>query len=337
MEDWHRWLGTSGDQRTVARAVTGASNLAFFFLALTGPYLWVARARGRGPASAASSGFEPHATAARAIFNWHNTIGLWCAPILVVLTMTGVVMSYPWANALLFRVAGSPPPVSGGGGGPAAARGGEERSIRLPENLDAIWARATEQVPTWRSITARLPTRSGAPVTFTIVDAPLVECVRALAAHRRCRDRRGVEVGAVRRHQPWTEMARLGALRSYRRARRSSGSGRRRSCVRRRRDAGCGPASSLAIRRFFSRGRVTDGRPEGRPLRRLRRFDCKGRPLRTSLDSAFMAVYVARRHGRAGAAHRGTWYRAAAAEPIHRHHGGRSNRRRLRDARNQCR
>ncbi len=43
VEDWHRWLAVSGDHRTTARSVTGAANLAFFFLAITGPYLWLPR------------------------------------------------------------------------------------------------------------------------------------------------------------------------------------------------------------------------------------------------------------------------------------------------------
>src|SRR5262249_51827883 len=103
-------------------------------------------------------------------FNWHNVIGLWCAPILIVLTVTGVVMSYPWANALLFKLAGSPAPVAAGGGPAGPARGGEDRPA-LPENLDAIWSRATGQVPTWRTIMARMPARANAPVVFTISDA----------------------------------------------------------------------------------------------------------------------------------------------------------------------
>ena len=105
-------------------------------------------------------------------FNWHNVIGLWCAPVLIVLTITGVVMSYPWANALLFRLAGSPAPVSNAGAGApgGGSRGDDAPPAPLPDNLDALWSRAEEQVPAWRTITARLPARAGAPAAFTIVD-----------------------------------------------------------------------------------------------------------------------------------------------------------------------
>jgi uncharacterized iron-regulated membrane protein len=172
VEDWHRWLGVSGDHRATARSVTGASNCAFFVLALTGPYLWWPRTWSWSNVRAIVW-FRSARNGRARDFNWHNVIGLWCAPILIVLTLTGIVMSYPWANSLLFRAAGSPPPIAGGGGGGQAngPRDGDGRAAPLPENLDASWARAVEQVPTWRSITARLPARAGAPIVFTIVDA----------------------------------------------------------------------------------------------------------------------------------------------------------------------
>src|SRR5262245_42715911 len=40
MFDWHRWLGTEGGGRAIGKAITGACNLAFFWLAVTGVYLW---------------------------------------------------------------------------------------------------------------------------------------------------------------------------------------------------------------------------------------------------------------------------------------------------------
>ncbi len=41
--DWHRWLGAKGDNRNVARAITGACNLGFLFLVGSGFYLWLPR------------------------------------------------------------------------------------------------------------------------------------------------------------------------------------------------------------------------------------------------------------------------------------------------------
>lgn len=53
-------------------------------------------------------------------WNWHNVVGIWCALPLLVIVLTGVVMSFDWANALLFRVTGSTPAASGRGNGDSA-------------------------------------------------------------------------------------------------------------------------------------------------------------------------------------------------------------------------
>src|SRR5262249_19716021 len=120
--------------------------------------------------------FRRHRSGRARDFNWHNTVGIWCAPVVVVLTATGVVMSYPWANNLLYRLAGSEPPqqqaaggarpdIAGGGRAPASSGASE------PSNLDAAWALAEARVPTWRSITMRLPARGTQPLSLSIVDA----------------------------------------------------------------------------------------------------------------------------------------------------------------------
>ena len=74
--DWHRWLGTEGEGRVTARAITGACNLAFFWLALTGVYLWWPRSwhwRGLKP----SLLFNFHLRGKARDWNWHNVIGFW--------------------------------------------------------------------------------------------------------------------------------------------------------------------------------------------------------------------------------------------------------------------
>jgi len=42
-ENWHRWLAASDEHRTTGRAVTGACNLAFLLLVVSGPFLWLPR------------------------------------------------------------------------------------------------------------------------------------------------------------------------------------------------------------------------------------------------------------------------------------------------------
>jgi uncharacterized iron-regulated membrane protein len=69
-------------------------------------------------------------------FNRHNVFGIWCANPLVIIVLTAVVMSYPWATQLLFRRSGSP----------------------LPR----------QQLPEWQAFTLRVSPDPGAPVTVSL-------------------------------------------------------------------------------------------------------------------------------------------------------------------------
>ena len=87
----------------------------------------VAAHRGRGARSAAVVWFRGGLRGKARDFNWHNVIGLWCAVPLFVVVLSGVVISYPWASDLVYRVAGEAPPArarcrAAGGAWPAAAR-----------------------------------------------------------------------------------------------------------------------------------------------------------------------------------------------------------------------
>lgn len=52
---WHRWFNLSGSSIRKGRAVTGAVNVAFLFLLLTGPVLWIPRGPSPGGRSQACS------------------------------------------------------------------------------------------------------------------------------------------------------------------------------------------------------------------------------------------------------------------------------------------
>jgi uncharacterized iron-regulated membrane protein len=145
VDDWHRWLGS----REIGRPFTGVCNLAFLGMAISGVYLWWPRPTRRGALKVvAVPSFRLRGRARD--FNWHNSIGIWCAPVLIVITLTGAVMSYQWASDLLYRLTGNvpPPPASG----PAASAKGESRQANLAAGL----ARAEQQGPGWVAITLRL-------------------------------------------------------------------------------------------------------------------------------------------------------------------------------------
>jgi uncharacterized iron-regulated membrane protein len=196
---WHRYLSAEGEHRATGRAITGACNAAFLVLALTGIYIWWPRQWTWRHVSAVLL-FRGGLKGKARDFNWHNVIGFWCAPVLVVLTATGMVISYTWASNLVYTLTGSPrPAVAGRGGGPgggageeARGRGGrgggrgstEAREWRAPADLpgppsadetqraslESLVARAERQVPTWRTMIIRLPPRPGGPVAFSMSD-----------------------------------------------------------------------------------------------------------------------------------------------------------------------
>lgn len=169
MTDWHRWLGAKGDNRNVARAITGACNLGFLFLVMSGFYLWWPR--NWNLKSLRSVMWFRRGLPARARdFNWHNVIGFWSAVPLFIVVLSAVVISYTWAGNLVYRVVGETPPAPRAN--QAAQNTGSNRESSketgAPVNLDAAWQRAEQQVGDWQSISLQLPTSASAPLTFNI-------------------------------------------------------------------------------------------------------------------------------------------------------------------------
>lgn len=179
VENWHRWLGTSNEHRAGGRAVTGACNLGFLFLVVSGPFLWLPRKWSTQSVKAITL-FRGGLSGRARDFNWHNVTGIWCLLPLFVIVLSGVVMSYPWANNLLYQVTGSELPAQGGGGqrGSATAEAGQRRhrdqpgedraAAPSPIGSDAAWIRAQQQVPGWRTLTLRLTPNGRGPLVFTI-------------------------------------------------------------------------------------------------------------------------------------------------------------------------
>jgi uncharacterized iron-regulated membrane protein len=147
--DWHRWLGTHGDSREIGRAITGACNAAFAVLVASGFYLWWPR-RWTRLALVAVTVPSLRLRGKPRDWNWHNALGFWSAPVLLFITLTGMVISYQWASDLIYTLAGSQPPptpqrpVAGpagevrpglGGTSPATASGVPEgRAGRQPRS-----------------------------------------------------------------------------------------------------------------------------------------------------------------------------------------------------------
>ncbi len=155
MTDWHRWLGADGDGRATGRLITGVSNFAFLVLLITGLYIWIPRQwswRVLRPSLWLTRGARGKARD----WNWHNVVGLWTAPVLLVLIVSGVVISFPWASNLVYLAVGEQPPPPRRG----PPSGGESNAnpIEAPEgvsllSLDSLLVHVQEATPDWMEIT----------------------------------------------------------------------------------------------------------------------------------------------------------------------------------------
>ena len=175
---WHRWLSVEGEGRPVARAITGWSNVIFLFIVVTGFYLWFPRKWTWAQVRSVVL-FNGKARGKARDFNWHNVIGVWSSVPLFIVVLTCMPISFPWANAMVYRVVGEEPPAARGREG-AAARGPEGGSGREGrgaregardgglDGLNALVSRAEQQVDGWRTINVRVPESNRAPVVFAI-------------------------------------------------------------------------------------------------------------------------------------------------------------------------
>jgi uncharacterized iron-regulated membrane protein len=182
---WHRWVGQK-DPRGWGRTATGVANLVFFFIVLTGLYLWWPRRWTRAiVASLTVPAFRVSPKARE--FNWHHVAGIWMAVPLAIVVGSAVFMSYEWPTQWVERLAtgaapargtgegggGGPPrgtPVEGGPGGPrgagrraAAPQGAASAAPTAP--LEPALQIALAKRPDWESVSLALPSAGERSIT----------------------------------------------------------------------------------------------------------------------------------------------------------------------------
>jgi uncharacterized iron-regulated membrane protein len=162
----HRWLGAEGEARSTARAVTGAANLAFLFLVISGLYLWFPKAMRWTffKLNLFFRGSYPNAKARD--YNWHHVFGFWALIPLFFIVISGVMISYPWASQLIYAAWGEDMPQRGGpppsgGNGPDTAET-EETVIELMSLQAAVDAAIAEYDGDWKRMSISLPSEPNA-------------------------------------------------------------------------------------------------------------------------------------------------------------------------------
>ncbi len=180
MTDLHRWLALSGEDRRMGRALTGICNLAFLFIIISGFYLWWPR-KWSLRILKSILWFRKETSSKARDFNWHHVFGFWCTVPLILVIASAVVISYPWASDLVFRMAGSQPPVGFGPPGkskpppksPAAKAGNTQAGIARTspadlEGLDDLVAGIRNRTDEWDTISFQLPASGAQTVSFSV-------------------------------------------------------------------------------------------------------------------------------------------------------------------------
>ncbi len=164
---WHRWFGAEGENRAVARAVTGACNFAFCLLTITGLYIWWPR---RWTLAAFKAVFLPNfrIKGKNRDFNWHNSFGIWCLPALFLISLSGVVISYRWAGNLVYTLTGTAPPQRAAQSAAEPAAPGDVPAPSPAAPSESFLEAARRQVPEWAYITLNLPEEGAETTTLSI-------------------------------------------------------------------------------------------------------------------------------------------------------------------------
>lgn len=149
----HRWLALKGDAQEAGKSITAAAALVFFFLILSGLVIWIPKRWTKQGVKVITT-FQRQLKGRARDWNWHNVLGIWFALPLLVITTTGLVIGYPWANNLVFRLAGEEPPPQKGKGPPP---GGNGSGAIVTTGWNAAFATVQSQSPGWQSIQFQFP------------------------------------------------------------------------------------------------------------------------------------------------------------------------------------
>ena len=162
--DWHRFLTGTGLPKEVGKAITGAACLVFSLLLLSGIYLWWPR-QWRWANVRAVICFNPRLRDRARNWNWHNVFGFWSALPLLCIILTGLIMSYGWANNLLFTLTSTepPPPRERPAGGPGGKREGNGPTAPPPSlaGIELLLVQVRQQIPNWATLSLRMPQKLG--------------------------------------------------------------------------------------------------------------------------------------------------------------------------------
>ena len=125
----HAYASLEHEREGVLLELKNAANLGFTFLIASGLILWLPR-QWRIANIRAVTVFRTNLRGRARDWNWHNVTGFWLALPLLVMSATGAIMSYSWAEGLLYRASGTPVPVRNSDNEIHERTGNQQDSVR---------------------------------------------------------------------------------------------------------------------------------------------------------------------------------------------------------------
>lgn len=153
---WHRYIGFNGEGQAIGKAITGAGNVIFLFILVSGIYLWLPKIWNRASLAMRIWFKKSPANSKVRDYNWHHVFGFWLVLPLIIIVFTAMSFSYPAVKSSIQSLAGAEPAPRGGGQGQQG-----EGGMGAPE-LGAVQDGAQ----------AEEPPRPPAPAPSMVLDVP---------------------------------------------------------------------------------------------------------------------------------------------------------------------
>jgi uncharacterized iron-regulated membrane protein len=163
---WHRWFDLTGDPRSTGRAVTGAANLLFLFLIVSGLYLWLPPLWRRAMFRQRLFFNDRVKTSKARDYNWHHVFGFWSLIPLFLIVLSALTISYTWARNSVYTISGEDAP----------SRSGSSPPVRLPQLPDGVATKSLQELfdiaaaesSQWRRIDVQVPDEWATTVNISI-------------------------------------------------------------------------------------------------------------------------------------------------------------------------
>lgn len=171
MENLHRNLAMGFG--SIGSEAVKLSNLAFMFLIASGAYLWLPR-RWKWPFLKQNILFTKMPTAKARDYNWHHVFSFWVIIPLIAVVGSGVVLSYPWANELVFSAAGLEAPQGRGMGkgmwASSSGAGTSELPVDQLVSYQTIYEKARGVESDWNTISFVIPASDQTKTVDVVID-----------------------------------------------------------------------------------------------------------------------------------------------------------------------